>query len=209
MMTVKTHPVGPLAVNCFIVFDSNTKEGFVIDPGDEPEMIIDIIDKENVLVKYIVLTHGHFDHIGAVGELKEATKGRILIHPADEEVYKHAKTHAATWGYQMDDLPSPDQFINEGDEIKVDDLLLKVMHTPGHTPGGVCLYGMETLFSGDTLFRDSIGRTDLPGGDMNAMGNSFRRLMKLPPETVVYCGHGLETTIGREKRENFFCSEFL
>jgi glyoxylase-like metal-dependent hydrolase (beta-lactamase superfamily II) len=113
------------------------------------------------------------------------------------------------WGFRIGNLPEPEKLIDEGDEIKAGTLQFRVLQTPGHTQGSICLYGMGALFSGDTLFRDSIGRTDLPGGDMLAMGESFRRLMELPQDTVVYCGHGPKTTIGREKQENFFSSTFL
>ena len=208
-MKIETFAVGPLQVNCYIVYDETTKEAMVIDPGDEPDMIMDIIEGAGLKVKFILLTHGHFDHVGAVDDMKELTGAPILIHRNDKEIYSQANAHAFMWGVRIGNPPEPDKFIEEGDDITLGRLHFKVLHTPGHTPGGICLYGIGTVFSGDTLFRDSIGRTDLPGGDMIAMGNSFRRLMELPADTVVCSGHGSKTTIGREKQENFFSSTFL
>lgn len=208
-MKIKTIVVGPLQVNCYIAYDEGTKEAMVIDPGDEPDMIMDLIEQAGLKVKLILLTHGHFDHVGAVDDMKELTGAPILIHRKDKEIYSQANTHAYMWGFRIGNPPEPDKFIDEGDEVKIGELQFQVLHTPGHTQGSICLYGMGTVFSGDTLFRDSIGRTDLPGGDMSSMGNSFRRLMKLPHDTIVYSGHGEKTTIGREKQENFFTSTFL
>ena len=208
-MKIETVTVGPLQVNCYIVYDEGTKEAMVIDPGDEPDMIMDLIDELGLKVKLILLTHGHFDHVGAVDDIKELTGAPILIHRKDKDIYSQANGHAYMWGFRIGNPPEPDKFIDEGDEVKIGGLQFSVLHTPGHTQGGICLYGMDTLFSGDTLFKDSIGRTDLPGGDMGSMGESFRRLMELPSDTVVYSGHGDKTTIGREKKENFFSSTFL
>ncbi|HLC16780.1 MAG TPA: MBL fold metallo-hydrolase [Thermodesulfovibrionia bacterium] len=208
-MIIKSLTVGSLQVNCYIVYDEATKDAIVIDPGDEPDMVMDLIEEVNLKVNFILLTHGHFDHIGAVDDMKGFTGAPILLHKADKHLYSQANVHASMWGFRIGNLPEPERFIEEGDEIKAGALEFRVLHTPGHTHGSSCFYGMGVLFSGDTLFRDSIGRTDLPGGDMLAMGDSFRKLMELPLDTVVYCGHGPATTIGREKKENFFSSTFL
>jgi glyoxylase-like metal-dependent hydrolase (beta-lactamase superfamily II) len=197
-------------VNCHIVYDTDSKEALVIDPGDESDLLVDIIQNDlEVNVKYIALTHAHFDHVGGIGDLKKATKGEVLLHKADESIYNEARSHAYSWGFQLDDLPGIDRFIVEGDTLQIGNFVLTVLHTPGHTEGGVCFYGNGIIFTGDTLFRDSVGRTDLPGGNIKALAASFRRLMALPPETRVYCGHGPETTIGREVTENFFSGDFL
>ncbi|NOZ26371.1 MAG: MBL fold metallo-hydrolase [Nitrospirae bacterium] len=199
--------VGPLEVNCYILHDSESKEAIVVDPGDEPERILDLLKPDGLEVTHIVCTHTHFDHVGAIPELKEATKARIVIHEKESEIYEAARDMAAFWGYDVDPLPPPDVFVSEGDEIKTGNLMFRIMHTPGHSPGGICLYGNGVVVTGDTLFAGSVGRTDFPGGDPDLLKESFRRLIALPEETVVLPGHGPRSTIGREKRENFFRSE--
>jgi hydroxyacylglutathione hydrolase len=208
-MIIKRFEVGPLGVNSYLIVDTTTKDAAVIDPGDEPDRIMETIESENLTIKMIILTHAHFDHIGAVSDIKNATKADIVMHKYEEKMYGLAPIHASSWGYQIDPLPPPNKLVEEGDILNVGNLSFKVLHTPGHTPGGICLYGEGAVFTGDTLFRDSVGRTDLPGGDLNALGSSFRRLMDLPPDTKAYCGHGEETTIGREKVSNFFSQQFL
>ncbi len=208
-MIIRKLVVGPLQENCYIVGDEKTKKALVIDPGDEPDRIIEAVKKEGLTVISIVCTHGHFDHMGAIGDIKRETGAKVLAHKEDTELYEAAKDQAALWGYSVDDIPPPDDFINESDEIKVGGLSLKVLYTPGHSPGGVCLYGEGVVFTGDTLFRGSVGRTDFYGGNMSKLKESFRRLMSLPEDTRVYSGHGDETTIGTEKRENMFAEEFM
>jgi len=201
-MKIITLAVGPLETNCYIVWDESTKEAMVIDPGDEPDRVLD--EAEGLDIKHIVLTHAHFDHAGAVPELKEATGARIAFHPADDKAYRSVSEQAAFWGFQSDPMPEPDAELNEGDELKIGDITFKVLHTPGHSPGCICLLGGGALFSGDTLFRGSVGRTDLPGGNMNELKASFKRLMELPPETKVFPGHGPASTISQEQKDNFF-----
>ncbi|OGW69699.1 MAG: MBL fold metallo-hydrolase, partial [Nitrospirae bacterium RIFCSPHIGHO2_02_FULL_40_19] len=176
-------------------------------PGDEPDRIIELIKNNAFEVKAIICTHAHFDHIGAVGDVKKVTGAKVLIHESDMELYRGAKDQAAFWGYDLDDIPEPDTFLNEGDEVRIGNLTFKVLHTPGHSPGGICLYGEGVVFTGDTLFHGSVGRTDFHGGDMAKLKESFKRLLGLPEDTTVFSGHGPETTIGREKRENFFITE--
>ncbi len=199
--------VGPLEVNCYIVYDTENREAIVVDPGDEPDRILDIITADNLKVRYIICTHTHFDHVGAIPELKEKTAAQIVIHEKEAEIYEAARDMGAFWGYDVDPLPPPDIFVSEGDEIKTENLVFKVIHTPGHSPGGICLYGNGIVITGDTLFAGSVGRTDFPGGDMNLLKESFKRLLTLPEDTVVLPGHGPRSTIGREKRENFFINE--
>lgn len=206
-MIIKTIPVGPLEANCYVVADENTKEALVIDPGDEPDRIMDIL--EGLKVRHIVLTHAHFDHAGAVPDIKVETGAAIAIHKDELEIYGAAKDMAAFWGYELDPLPPPDVLLKEGDELKVGGYAFTVLHTPGHSPGSISLYGNGIVFTGDTLFAGSVGRTDFPGGDIGKMKASFRRLLSLPDNTRVLSGHGPETTIGREKTENFFVQEFL
>ena len=203
-MIIKRLVVGPLEENCYIIGDEQSREAIVIDPGDEPDRIIEAIKELGLRVTAIICTHAHFDHIGAVSELKAATGAKVLIHSEDMELYDGARDQAAFWGYDLDDLPRPDGFLKEGDEVRAGNITFQVLHTPGHSPGGICLYGSGVIFTGDTLFQGSVGRTDFHGGDMSRLKDSFRRLLKLPEDTKVLSGHGPETTIGREKRENMF-----
>jgi len=206
-MIVKRLVVGPLEENCYIAGDEKTKQAILIDPGDEPDRIIELVRDDGFEVSTVICTHAHFDHIGAVGDIKRTTGAKVLIHKGDIELYESAKDQAAFWGYDLNDIPQPDGFLNEGDEVRVGQLIFKVLHTPGHSPGGICLYGEGVVFTGDTLFHGSVGRTDLYGGDIKKLKESFRRLLDLPEDTNVLSGHGPETTIGREKRENLFAEE--
>ncbi len=199
--------VGPLQVNCFIVADENSNEAIVIDPGDEPDRILEVVKDNNLKVKYIVCTHAHFDHIGAVTEIKEETGAKIIIHKDELEIYEGARDQAAFWGYELAPLPEPDIFVNEGDNIGFGNLSFVVIHTPGHSPGGISLYSENVVFTGDTLFAGSVGRTDFYGGDIERLRKSFVRLLSLPPETKVFSGHGPSSTIQREKTGNFFLGE--
>ncbi len=206
-MIIKRLVVGPLESNCFIIADENTKEVLVIDPGDEPDRILDLISKSSFNVKYIVCTHAHFDHVGAVSDLKKETGAKIIIHRDELEIYKSTKDMAAFWGYTLDSLPEPDIFVSEGDKLEVGDLRFEILHTPGHSPGGICLYGEGILITGDTLFAGSVGRTDFYGGDTEKLKRSFKRLMSLSDEVKVLPGHGSESTIGQERADNFFSYE--
>lgn len=199
--------VGPLQVNCYIVYDETSREALVVDPGDEPDRIIDIIKSHGLKITYIVCTHTHFDHVGAIPELKQATGAKIAIHSEEREIYCAAKDIGKLWGFDLEPLPEPDIFLNEGDKIKIGTYAFTVLHTPGHSPGCICLYSEGILFSGDTLFAGSVGRTDFPGGSLIKLKESFQRLMNLPENTKVFSGHGPSSTIGTEKRENFFHSE--
>jgi glyoxylase-like metal-dependent hydrolase (beta-lactamase superfamily II) len=206
-MLIKNIIVGPLEENCYIVADEMTKEAMVIDPGDEPERILEVIKANNLRVKYIVCTHTHFDHLGAVTDIKNETDAKIIIHKDELEIYEGARDQAALWGYDLEPLPEPDMFVDEGDNIEIGNLRFEILHTPGHSPGGICLLGEGIVFTGDTLFAGSVGRTDFYGGDMNKLKKSFLRLMSLPPETKVFSGHGPSSTIREEKTGNFFMEE--
>ncbi len=208
-MIVKSIAVGPLQANCIIVADEPSKKAIIVDPGDEPDRIIDIINDMGLTVECIVCTHGHFDHMGVVSDIKKETGARVAIHRDELTVYKGSKDMAAMWGFSMDSVPEPDILLCEGDTVVVGDLNLAVLHTPGHSPGGICLYGENTVITGDTLFQGSVGRTDFYGGDMEKLKQSFRRLMALPEDTKVFPGHGPATTIGHEKKWNMFSEEFL
>jgi hydroxyacylglutathione hydrolase len=203
-MLVKKIVVGPLESNCFIIADKKSKRAMVIDPGDEPDRILDAIKEEGLTVDYIVCTHAHFDHLGALVDIAEATGGKIVIHKDELMSYNSARDLASFWGYDLGPLPEPDILVEEGSEITLGNLTFRVLHTPGHSPGGICLYGESVVVTGDTLFEGAVGRTDLHGGDIDELKRSFRRLMFLPPETKVLTGHGPDSTIRRERSENFF-----
>jgi len=207
-MIIKTLAVGPLEANCYIVADGENKEAFVVDPGDEPDRIADVIEDMGLKVKYIVLTHAHFDHVGAVPDIKKETGAPVAVHEDELPLYDSIKDQAAFWGYEAEPLPPPDALLKEGAELKIGSLSFKVLHTPGHSPGGICLFGNGIIFTGDTLFQGSVGRTDFYGGDMEKLKSSFKRLLSLPPSTRVFPGHGPSTTIEIELKENLFVEEF-
>ncbi len=199
--------VGPLMSNCFIVGCQKTKIAAVIDPGDETERILLALARSSLTLKNIINTHGHFDHVSGNKKLKDATGAEILIHPLDAPMLRHISASAAYFGLSSDDSPSPDRTVNEGDTIAFGEVILEVIHTPGHTPGGISLSTDGVVFVGDTLFAGSIGRTDLPGGDYDTLISSIRKkLFQLPDTVRVLCGHGPETTIGIEKRTNPFAA---
>ncbi len=203
-MIFKKLVVGPLASNCYIIGSETTKEGIIIDPADEAERILQSVKELGLKIKCIVLTHGHPDHIGALKEIKEATGAEIAVHADDAESLQQSFL-GALFGLVYPVPPPPDRLLREEDNIDTGDLHFSVLHTPGHTPGGICLLGHGILFSGDTLFNYGIGRYDLPGGDYSQLMDSLQtKLMELPDDTIVYPGHGPETTIGDERRGNPF-----
>ena len=205
-MILRGFPVGPIGANCFIVGDETTREVFVIDPGDEPERILDTVRSLQARPIALVNTHGHFDHIQAVDAVRRATGAPFWIHEAERGVLAQGPARAKViFGIDLPPSPAPDRWLVEGDRLLVGSLAFTVRHTPGHSPGGVCLIGDGIAFVGDTLFAGSIGRADLPGADMETLLNSIARvLLPLPDETVCYPGHGPETTIGQERRTNPF-----
>ncbi len=204
-MNVDALIVGPLQVNCYIVSCSATREAVVIDAGDDAERILAFLQQNDLVVKMILNTHGHFDHQGGIKALVEATGAPFLLHRADLPVLERSREHAALYGLNTTQAPTPDRFLEDGEELAFGQETLKVMHTPGHSPGGVCFYGGGHLFCGDTLFAGSVGRTDLPLGDHDRLIQSIREsLLPLDETTEVHPGHGPDTTIGREKLVNPF-----
>lgn len=203
-MILKKVIVGPLGCNCYIIADERTRETLLVDPGDEPDRIIDFVHENSLNVKFIVFTHAHFDHVGAVSDIKQKTGAPIIIHHDEQEIYRGTREQAASWGFELGEFPKPDMLVSEGDILEIGDLKFKIIHTPGHSPGSICLLGKDILITGDTIFAGSVGRTDLHGGDMLQLKNSFKRLMSLSEEIKILPGHGPETTLGREKTENFF-----
>ncbi len=204
-MIIRQLAVGPLQANCFIVGCERTRQAAVIDPGDEADRILFALAERGLTVSHILNTHGHFDHVGANRRLKQSTGAPILIHALDAPMLRLLARTAAAWGMAAENSPDPDRLIDEGETVAVGDLRLQVIHTPGHTPGGVSFYADGCLFVGDTLFAGSVGRTDFPGGDFEALRRSIQeKLFRLPDEVRVFTGHGPETTIGEEKRTNPF-----
>ncbi len=199
--------VGPIQSNCYIVYDEKSLDAMVVDPGDEPAKILKIIKENSLKVIYIVCTHAHFDHIGAVASIKEKTGAKIVINKDDLEIYMGAKDQGAFWGFEIEQPPAPDIFVIEGDDLFVGGLKFKVLHTPGHSPGGICLYSEGIILTGDTVFAGSVGRTDFYGGSIEELKKSFKKIMSLPPETKILPGHGDWSKIVEEKEMNFFIQE--
>lgn len=203
-MKIERLITGELQSNCYIVWDENSLESIIIDPGAEAEKIAKVIEKKALTVKYIICTHGHFDHVGAVSELKKKTGAKVVISRDDVEIYMRAGEHAASWGFKIEQPGRPDLVVEEGAELLAGNMQFRVLTTPGHSPGGICLYVQGVLFTGDTIFAGSVGRSDLDGGDIDDLKKSFIRLISLPPETEIMPGHGPSSTIEKERILNFF-----
>jgi len=197
--------VGPLSVNCFVLGCERTREGVVVDPGGDFGLIKQAVSKHGLKVKTVINTHGHFDHVGGNREVVAAFGARLLIHQSDAPMLNRVAEVAKMYGMHGENSPESDEFLVDGMEISFGDCRLKVLHTPGHTQGGCCLYFEDEnrVITGDTLFADSIGRTDLPGGSHVQLLESIRtKLFTLPDGVVAYPGHGPDTTIGHEKSSN-------
>lgn len=210
-MIIETRAVEPFFKNGYVVGCEDTREGIVIDPGDEVEALLDAVRQHQLQIRYILLTHAHLDHITGVGRAKAALGVPVGLHQADNFLYEAVVQQGQAFGFAVEAQPPVDFFYENEGPIRFGALAAWIRHTPGHCPGGVCLaVGREdaaarTLFVGDTLFQGSIGRTDLPGGDTGTLLRSIREvLFAYPDDTVVYSGHGAPTTIGRERRTNPF-----
>jgi glyoxylase-like metal-dependent hydrolase (beta-lactamase superfamily II) len=204
-------PVGLLACNCSVLGDEKTGEAVVIDPGDDIERVQEVLRQHKLTARYIVATHAHIDHVGGIAGLKRATGAAVLMNERDLPLYRNLALQAAWLGVEAPAAVEVDQFLKDGDSFQCGAQPLRVMHTPGHSPGSLCLHlpgETHTLFSGDTLFQSSIGRTDLWGGSFDQIIRSIRdSLLQLPDATRVFPGHGPPTTIGEEREMNPFLQD--
>ena len=204
-MKVVSIPNGQFVENCYLVIDEAGGECAVIDPGEEAGLIAHKIADAGVKPVAIWLTHAHIDHVLGVPRLKADSGAPVYLHPGDRLLYDHVPEQATAFGMRAAPLPPPDRALAPGDLLRVGTLEFRVRHAPGHSPGSVVFEGGGVAFVGDVLFQGSIGRTDLPGGDFETLLKSIEReLLTLPDSTIVYCGHGPETTVGRERRANPF-----
>jgi glyoxylase-like metal-dependent hydrolase (beta-lactamase superfamily II) len=198
-----TLPTGPLDVNCYIVGCEKTGKAAVIDPGGHADAIRERLKKHGLELAVVINTHGHFDHIGGNADLLADSGAELMIHPADRFLLDNVSDHARAFGLTAAPSPAPSRELNDGDVISVGELTLKVIHTPGHSPGGICLLVGDYLIVGDSVFAGSIGRTDLPGGNYDQLISSIKsRLLTLPDDTRIFPGHGPASTIGDEKLYN-------
>lgn len=202
-MIIKQYTLGPIENNNYLVVDETTKDATLIDATGMSDELVKDVENLNCDVKYILLTHGHFDHITGVQELKKYFGAKVLMNELDMDWVKNINLVLPQFDISPVEIPVIDEFINDGDKIKIGGLIFKVISTPGHTKGGVCYLIENVLFSGDTLFRDCVGRCDLPGGNYKDIQKSIReKLFTLPEDTIVYPGHGAPTSIGYEKEFN-------
>ena len=203
---MRSFELGMFSTNCYIIADADSRDALIIDPGEEADTLIEAVRSDDINVLGIVNTHGHADHIAANGAVKGEFRCPIIVHTLDSKYLLDSDLNLSAFiGSHAPLSPPADKLVDDGDEIAIGDLAFKVIHTPGHTPGGICLYMDGILFSGDTLFAGSIGRADFPGGSHQQLVESIQsKLMILPNDTIVYPGHGPRTTIGSERLGNPF-----
>jgi len=201
--TMEVLPLGPLETNCYILTETVSGQCVVVDPAEEAEFLISHMAAQSIQCRQIVLTHGHYDHIGALSALAEATGAEVAIHKLDHPMLLEPASNFSSLMGENYRYDKPVKLLSDGDTIAVGKAELRVLHTPGHTLGGICLLAEDFLLSGDTLFQLSVGRSDFPGGDASALIRSIReKLMVLPDSLPVFPGHGPATTIANEKRGN-------
>ncbi|MEM0160343.1 MAG: MBL fold metallo-hydrolase [Thermoplasmata archaeon] len=207
---IKNYVVGELETNSYLVFDTDTGEAMIIDPGSEPERLYKDIKDENLHLQYIIATHGHFDHVLGVNRLRALTGAKSCINAKDLEIMKYLLSRGL-FVVTSEPIENPvfDFYIDENTEFEIGNAIFRVITTPGHSPGGICLYTERMLFSGDTLFYRGVGRTDIPEGNDKLLQKSLLKLIELDSETVVYPGHGPVTKIGDERKYNHFILSIL
>lgn len=205
-MIFRNLEIMPFSTNCYLVASELTRDGMVIDPAGDASRILNNIQELNLKIGLIVVTHTHGDHTGAVGQLAESTAAKFALHEAEaENIRRYGNSQFMQFHSSYKRPPVPDRLLRDGDILSIGDLSFNVLHTPGHSPGGICIEGYGVVFSGDALFNMGIGRTDFPGGDFDLLISGIKKkLLVLPDDTVVLPGHGPRTTIGNERRSNPF-----
>jgi len=201
---VKTITVGAFQENSYLVVDDRSSRAVIVDPGSEGERLVEAIDRSGATLEAIWITHAHVDHVGAIAFVKRKWDVPIYLHPLDRRLYDAAGLQAQVYGLPFEEPPAPDHEFADGQQIKVGDAEMTVLHAPGHSPGHVVIHGNGIALVGDCLFAGSIGRTDLPFSNPPQLAASLEKISALAPETVVYPGHGMETTIGQERLSNPF-----
>lgn len=203
-MYVKTITVGAFQENSYLVVDDRSNRAVIVDPGSEGERLVEAIDRSGATLEAIWITHAHVDHVGAIAFVKRKWDVPIYLHPLDRRLYEAAGLQAQVYGLPFEEPPAPDREFADGQQIEVGDVEMTVLHAPGHAPGHVVIHGNGIALVGDCLFAGSIGRTDLPFSNPPQLAASLEKISALAPETVVYPGHGMETTIGQERLSNPF-----
>ncbi len=203
-VNVKTYTVGAFQENAYLVIDDRTNRAVIVDPGSEGERLVEAIESSGAKVEAIWITHGHVDHLGAIASIKRKWDVPVYLHPADRRLYEAAPRQAEVYGIPFEEAPAPDREFADGQRLRVGDVEMEVMHAPGHSPGHVVIHGGGIALVGDCLFAGSIGRTDLPFSSPPQLAASLEKISSLPPETVVYPGHGMDTTIAEERKSNPF-----
>ncbi|HEY5537735.1 MAG TPA: MBL fold metallo-hydrolase [Acetobacterium sp.] len=204
-MEIRKLSLGQMGTNCYVLWDENSLEAAVIDPGAEDRRILDIIEENKLKVEYILLTHGHFDHLGGVNQVKASTGAKVFIHEEDADCLTTPMRNLSVLAGMKLELEPAEGLLSENEAIHLGELNIRVIHTPGHSKGGVCFLVEDTLFAGDTLFNTSIGRTDFADGDLDELlGNISSKIFVLNDDIKVLPGHGENTTVGYEKKHNPF-----
>lgn len=203
-MNVLTFTVGAFQENSYLAVDERTYSAVMVDPGGDGDKLVEAIEQSAAKLEAIWITHAHVDHVGGIAAIKRRWDVPIYLHPLDRRLYEAASRQAEVYGIPFEEPPVPDLEFADGQKLRIGDIELEVMHTPGHSPGHVVIHGCGIALVGDCLFAGSIGRTDLPFSNPSQLAASLEKIAALPPETVVYSGHGVETTIGEERITNPF-----